>query len=68
MPKPIWQQKLQAKLDSNPLFFRVEPNFQHVIKCEKCFAPSEKKGKRVSLRECVNYSFNTCSVCKKEYH
>jgi len=62
MAKPVWQQKLQAKLDSKPLFFVGKT---HVVKHEACLSPSEKKGKKVSLREIVNYNcFNTCATCQ----
>lgn len=67
MAKPVWQQKLQEKLDNRPLFWILDPTtkLNKKIKHEGCMSPSSDiKGKRVSLREVVNYSFNTCCVCK----
>lgn len=67
MAKPIWQQKLQALLDAHPLFF-IKGNRTGSVKHEECLESGEVRGKRVSLRELVNYSFNTCEKCKKEIH
>lgn len=65
MAKPVWQQKLQEKLDNHPLFWvRDAAKLNRGIKHEECMSPGEMKGKKVSLREVVNYSFNTCCVCK----
>lgn len=64
MAKPVWQQKLQAKLDANPLYY-LNDSFGEV-KCQRCLLPGEK-GKKVSLRYCVNYLVNTCKVCGAAY-
>ena len=58
---PLWQQKLQAKLEADPLFF-----VQHttIVLHERCFLPSEVKGKKITLRLLVNFSFHTCDRCK----
>lgn len=61
MAKPIWQQKLQAKLDAAPMCF---VHGSVVIKHVTCLDTSEKKGKMITLRLLVNYSFNTCAACK----
>lgn len=62
MAKPVWQQRLQEKLDANPLcFVKGTVTVKHVA----CLDPSEKARKKVSLREVVNYNcFNTCAKCK----
>ena len=67
MAKPVWQQKLQARLDACPLFWE-KPTAEAIaanrfaasrIVCAECGA----KGKKGSLRELVNYSFHTCDKC-----
>lgn len=61
MAKPIWQQKLQEKLAANPLRFVGKTT---TVKHEKCFAPSEEKGKKVALYQVTNYTcFHTCAAC-----
>jgi len=73
MAKPVWQQKLQAKLDSAPLVFVFatvpkgtpikdipDPQIKHI----KCLAAGDKAGKKVTLRQITNYNcFNTCVTC-----
>ena len=61
MAKPVWQQKLQAKLDADPLMF---VKGTAIIYHERCFGPGEVKGKKVTLRQLVNFSFHTCDRCK----
>ena len=66
MAKPIWQQNIQEKLDKTPLFFvRVGVQATHHVKHEGCLASGETKGKKVSLRDAVNYSCHTCDGCGK---
>jgi hypothetical protein len=65
MAKPIWQQKLQAKLDNNPLYRVEDKDKIFVIKYSKC--KGEEKGKKLSLREVVNYNLCKCEVCGIEY-
>lgn len=67
MAKPVWQQRLQARLDNSPLYWE-KPSLEE--KLQNPFEPSRVvcgncggSGKRVSLRELVNYSFNTCYKC-----
>lgn len=67
MPKPVWAQKLQAKLDACPLYF-IGADFNPT--CQGCLTPSEKVGKlrKLTLRQVVNYSgWNVCQRCKKAY-
>ena len=66
MAKPLWQQKIQDKLTASPMCFVVggTPN-STVVKHVSCLSSSEKKGKKVTLRLLVNYSFNTCAACKQ---
>jgi len=59
MAKPKWQVRLQEKLDASPLFIMNDPGG---IKCLKC--KGDAKGKKLTLREVVNYNWKTCSVCK----
>ncbi len=66
MAKPVWQQKLQEKLDAEPLFFtKIGGRETFRVKHEKCLDPEETKGKKVSLRELVNYNLHTCAGCRK---
>ena len=66
MAKPIWQQKIQEKLEATPLYFvRIGGQSTHHVKHEGCLIAGETKGKKVSLREAVNYSFHTCDGCNK---
>lgn len=68
MAKPVWQQRLQARLDSNPLYWE-KPTAEELeankfapekVVCAKCGG----KGKKVTLRYVANYSyFNTCCKC-----
>ena len=60
MAKPKWQEKLQAKLDGNPMCF---VSGSHVVKHVKCLLPSEKQGRRITLRQAVNFSNHTCAAC-----
>jgi len=61
MAKPVWQQRLQARLDANPLYFGkgTAEDPSHTVTCKACGGA----GKRVTLRMLVNYSFNTCKKC-----
>lgn len=61
MAKPVWQQRLQDKLNSNPLCFVGDT---HLVKHVSCLKQGESKGKKVTLRLAVNFSFNTCAECK----
>lgn len=61
MAKPVWQQKLQEKLNNNPLCFVGKT---HVVKHVSCLKAGEVKGRKVSLLAAVNYSFNTCAECQ----
>jgi hypothetical protein len=63
MAKPVWQLKLQEKLDANPMCFMDKtPIVKHV----KCLAPGEVQGKPIKLRHLTNYNcFNTCATCGK---
>lgn len=76
MAKPVWQQKLQARMDRNPLFWEeptkeekeANPHAPSHIRCQECGGKSKSEGgtgKRVTLREAVNYSFHTCEYCKR---
>jgi hypothetical protein len=60
--KPKWQEKLQALLDHNPLWMLSNNR----IVCSTCKSP-EDRGKKLTLRQVVNYGWNTCSVCNKHY-
>lgn len=63
MAKPVWQQKLQATLEANPLVFVGRTD---VIKHQSCLDPSEKAGKKITVRLITNYNcFNTCAKCQK---
>lgn len=62
MAKPLWQQKIQDKLTASPMCFVGD---SVVVKHVSCLSSSEKKGKKVTLRLLVNYSFNTCAACKQ---
>lgn len=68
MSKPIWQQRLQEKLDKADLVFVRHPGASadsHHVKHRTCLAPQEKAGKKVTLRHLTNFSdFNTCIACK----
>ena len=61
MSKPVWQQKLQDKLDRDPLYF---VKGTAIIYHERCFTANEVKGRKITLRQLVNYSFHTCDRCK----
>ena len=61
MAKPVWQQKLQAKLDANPMCFVGQSS---VVKHRACLAQSEKPGRKITLIYITNYNcFNTCAAC-----
>ena len=62
MAKPKWQERLSANLAGNPLFMRED----NLITCSIC--KGEEKAKKLSLRQVVNYGWNKCDICKKEYH
>jgi hypothetical protein len=67
MAKPVWQQKLQNRLDRNPLYWEkptaeeliANPFAPQKVVCDSCGG----KGKKVTLRYVVNYSFHTCCKC-----
>jgi predicted nucleic acid-binding Zn ribbon protein len=63
MAKPVWQQKLQAKLDANPLYHGKGDDPR--CTCARCGG----SGRRVTLRVCVNYgsTFNNCHKCGEVY-
>ena len=63
MAKPKWQEKLQAKLDADPLCFVGNT---HHVRHVRCLSPGERQGRKVTLRGVVNFSFNTCEACKGE--
>jgi hypothetical protein len=65
MTKPVWQQKLQALLDANPLYHSKKGELPIGTVCRDCGG----SGKRVTLREVVNYgsTFNHCDVCRTVY-
>ena len=66
MAKPVWQQKLQDKLFARPLCF---VGTSVVVKHVACLSPSEKAGKKISLRYLTNYTgFNKCEKCGVEIH
>ncbi len=58
MAKPKWQVKLQDKLDASPLFIMDGGG----VKCAKC--KGDAKGKKLTLRQVVNYNWKTCGGCK----
>lgn len=61
MAKPVWQQNLQANLNDKPLVFVGKTS---VIKHQSCLDPSEKAGKKITVRLIANYNcFNTCAKC-----
>jgi hypothetical protein len=62
MAKPKWQLRLQSLLEGNPLW--ILPNTTLV--CSGC-KPADVKGTKVTVRTCVNFAFNKCDVCHKEY-
>lgn len=66
MAKPVWQQKLQEKLDNCPLYF-VDGECSPT--CKNCVPPTATKLKKLTLRQVVNYTpyWNKCSKCGKEY-
>lgn len=63
MAKPKWQQKIVDKLEADPMcFVSGTTTVKHVA----CLDPSEKKGRKVTLRLAVNYNvFHTCTKCGK---
>ena len=64
MAKPVWQQKLQAQLDANPLYHDPgKDNYR--CTCKACGG----SGKRVSVRSVVNYgrTFDHCYKCARVY-
>ena len=61
MAKPKWQQKIQDRLDNNPLYM-IDNN----IVCHNCKG-ARAGGKKLTLRQVVNYSWNTCCGCKRNY-
>lgn len=67
MAKPVWQQKLQARLDKDPLFWIPPTAAEKAVNIHApsriCCAACGGKGKRVTLREVVNYSMNRCDFC-----
>lgn len=64
MAKPVWQVRLQEKLDAKPLVFVGKTS---VVKHEACLSSDEKAGKKVTLRLVTNYNhFNTCASCGVE--
>lgn len=66
MAKPVWQQKLQAKLDAAPLYFVGNT---HVVKHDTCLEPGDRRGRKVTLRYLTNYTgFNVCAKCKVAIH
>ncbi len=60
MAKPKWQVKLQAKLDATPLFIMDPPVIG--VRCLTC--KGDDRGKKLTLREVVNYNWKTCAGCK----
>jgi hypothetical protein len=62
MAKPKWQERLQTLLDGNPLYMSQDG----VNTCSIC--KSDPKARKLTLRQVVNYGWNKCDICKKEYH
>lgn len=62
MAKPLWQQKLQNQLSSKPMCFVGDTT---TVKHVSCLSPSEEKGRAITVRLAVNYSFHTCAACGK---
>lgn len=65
MAKPLWQQKLQGQLNTHPMCFVGKT---HIVKHTACLSEGEVKGRAITLRLLVNYSFDTCAQCGKRVH
>jgi hypothetical protein len=72
MAKPVWQQKLAASLENNPLYWftPVDGTYAKVVCAHHHSASPGKKGKKLSLREVVNYNNHRCTHpgCTVEHH
>lgn len=60
MSRPVWIQKLKARIERNPLFFDEDGK----VRCQQCGGT----GRRVPLYRITNYNeFRKCAVCGIEH-